>query len=466
MISKPIFKQTLMANYKLWIIFTVILCFFSSLVIITYDPSMMSSMMNMMEEAVADMGIQDMVGDQMNSLTTLVGMLSNSFYGMMAVVLSLIYVIITANSLIASQVDRGSMAYLLSTPTKRSTVVRTQGLYLITAIFGIFFTITIVGLVSAQISQGGVFTTAYTDDVKAISKLLDKNKKDVAEDLLIILDNEKAIIEGADAKEIDVDVYTLYINMKIEENSYKTAAKVLDMDVKKVKEDLTVILSNDKALEAGAEVMGMDAASYYDYIDNAITAKAMQAEQASELQKKVIDGLSAAAVILNTDVTSLSSDMGRIKENEAALSAASSAAGMPAEYFIIIINNQLASEQLTLDEGAEFDVKDFLMLNLGCFLLMFAISSISFFASCMFNLSKNSLALGAGLPLAFYLFQVMSQIGDNLEWFKYLSLNSLYDTNAIINRNNYVVQFAVLAVVGLLLYTAAMKIFKEKDLPL
>lgn len=36
--------------------------------------------------------------------------------------------------LVASQVDKGSIAYLLSTPIKRTTVVRTQALYLITAI--------------------------------------------------------------------------------------------------------------------------------------------------------------------------------------------------------------------------------------------------------------------------------------------------------------------------------------------
>lgn len=42
-----------------------------------------------------------------------------------------VLVIIVANSLIASQVDKGSMAYILSTPTKRSTVAITQATYLI-----------------------------------------------------------------------------------------------------------------------------------------------------------------------------------------------------------------------------------------------------------------------------------------------------------------------------------------------
>lgn len=42
-----------------------------------------------------------------------------------------VLVIITANSLIAAQVDKGSMAYILSTPTKRSAVAATQALYML-----------------------------------------------------------------------------------------------------------------------------------------------------------------------------------------------------------------------------------------------------------------------------------------------------------------------------------------------
>lgn len=46
---------------------------------------------------------------------------------------TLVLVIIVANSLIAAQVDKGSMAYILSTPTRRSAVVITQALFLIFA---------------------------------------------------------------------------------------------------------------------------------------------------------------------------------------------------------------------------------------------------------------------------------------------------------------------------------------------
>ena len=115
---------------------------------------------------------------------------------------------------------------------------------------------------------------------------------------------------------------------------------------------------------------------------------------------------------------------------------------------------------------ADVNISDFLLLNLGLFLLMFATSGISFLFSCIFNLSKNSLAFGAGIPLAFFLFQLMGEVSESLEAIKYISLNTLFDTAAILNGNGYIIQFVILAVVGIILYTIGIRIFQQKDLPL
>ena len=112
------------------------------------------------------------------------------------------------------------------------------------------------------------------------------------------------------------------------------------------------------------------------------------------------------------------------------------------------------------------NVKAFLLLNTGCFLLMFATSGICFAASCVFNLSKYSLALGAGIPLAFFLIQMMAQLSEDLEFLKYATMNILFDPDAIIAGDGYAASFVVLAVIGLVLYGAGIKVFREKDLPL
>lgn len=261
MFSKPIFKQTLKSNLKLWIVFTLIMTVFHVALIAVFNPSTLTDMSGM----VKDTPLAGLLGD-----ATFLGMLSKTFYGIQGVLIPIVFIIMTANSLIASQVDRGSMAYLLSTPTKRSTVVRTQAVYLVMSLIVMFLIVTVSGIVSINVFQS----------------------------------------------EIDINM------------------------------------------------------------------------------------------------------------------------------------------------------TEYLMLNLGLFLLMFATSGISFFFSCLFNLTKNSLAFGAGIPMAFFLLKLMGDVDSSLEGLKYVSLNTLFDTNAITTSGSYSIQFIILAVVGLALYILGMRVFMKKDLPL
>jgi ABC-2 type transport system permease protein len=52
------------------------------------------------------------------------------------------------------------------------------------------------------------------------------------------------------------------------------------------------------------------------------------------------------------------------------------------------------------------------------------------------------------------------------EGFKYLSLNTLFNTSAVIGGGEFALQFAILAALGIVLYLIAMRVFTEKDLPL
>lgn len=261
MFSTTIFKQTLKANCKLWLIFTIISSVMLAVLIAVFEPTTISGMTDML----AGTPLADMLKN-----TTFLGMLSSTYYSLHGVLLPIIFIIMTANSLIASQVDRGSMAYLLSTPTKRMTVVLTQAVYLVTSLVAMQGIVTLVGYFSIQIFQN------------------------------------------------DVDI----------------------------------------------------------------------------------------------------------------------------------------------------SISNFILLNVGLFLLMFAISGVSFLFSCIFNLSKNSISFGAGIPVAFFFFELMASVSESLDKFKYLSLNTLFDKDAILTKDSYMIQFMVLSIIGLLLYGIGMRIFKEKDLPL
>ncbi|KOY82858.1 ABC transporter permease subunit [Lysinibacillus macroides] len=261
MINGTIFKQTLHANVKLWLMFTIVLTILQVVMIAVFDASTLTDVSHLVEGTA----LAGMLGK-----TTLLGMLASTFYSIHGVIFPIIFIIMTANSLIASQVDRGSMVYLLSTPTKRSTIIVTQAFYLIVALVIMFFMETIAGLVTIQVFQS------------------------------------------------------------------------------------------------------------------------------------------------DTDIV----------------------------------------------------VADFVMLNVGLLLLMFAISGISFFFSSYCNLTKNSLAFGAGIQIAFFLCQLLSSVDESLNVLNYLTINALFDTTAILDGEHYWWKLIILFGIGLVLYIASLEVFKRKDLPL
>lgn len=58
-------------------------------------------------------------------------MLNTMYFTVMGLLPIFIFIVIVGNSLIANQVDSGSMAYVLATPTKRSAVANTQAIFLV-----------------------------------------------------------------------------------------------------------------------------------------------------------------------------------------------------------------------------------------------------------------------------------------------------------------------------------------------
>jgi ABC-2 type transport system permease protein len=268
MISVPLLKQTIKSNGVLFLIFALVPCLFLSIVMGIYTTKTADAMKAILSSGALPQAMLQMVGSQINNLS-LNGMLATQFFQMLAVLFPMIYVIIVGNKLIADRVDRGDMAYILSTPTRRNQVTFTQALYLFGSLIVMFGLFAGAGLVAAAIFQPGVLV-----------------------------------------------------------------------------------------------------------------------------------------------------------------------------------------------------IKSFLVLDLGAFLLAFATSGITFASSCIYNLSKNSLALGAGLPLTFFVCNLLAMMGDNLKVFKYFTLQTLYDTNKILAGSGYARQLAILAIIGAGLYAIGMIVFREKDLPL
>ncbi len=101
--------------------------------------------------ALEELGNMDMNGLIIGSI----------FYRIAGLLLPMVFVIMAANGLLAGQVDSGSMAYVLSTPTKRRTVTATQLAFLITSLFAMFALLTIVSVISVWIVGGNDFAINY-----------------------------------------------------------------------------------------------------------------------------------------------------------------------------------------------------------------------------------------------------------------------------------------------------------------
>ena len=128
MINFALLKQTIKSNWIIWLAMTAIMT---------------------------------VLGVQFASMEMTRPLLFTIFYGMMTTILPGIYVLITSNKLLASQVDSGSMAYVLSTPIKRSTVVITQVFYMIVSLFLMFAITTIAHVIVNNIDPLNLSTLAY-----------------------------------------------------------------------------------------------------------------------------------------------------------------------------------------------------------------------------------------------------------------------------------------------------------------
>jgi len=166
-ISKPLFKQSLKSLLGLWIalmigsafIFIVINIAIGSKNIFTnIDMEGVSAYVNDEDLSwLKILGLLEQMGFslsriQIMSQIDLNSILNELIYKIAGVLLPMIYVMIASNRLIAAQVSDGSMAYVLSTPTNRKTVVRTQYVFLIMTVSIMYVAITVAAVSSELIS--------------------------------------------------------------------------------------------------------------------------------------------------------------------------------------------------------------------------------------------------------------------------------------------------------------------------
>ena len=128
-------------------------------------------------------------------------------------------------------------------------------------------------------------------------------------------------------------------------------------------------------------------------------------------------------------------------------------------------------------EGVTLDYADLALLNLGMFITLFAMSGISFLASCWFNRSKHSMSLGGGLNMFFLVATMLGLFGsevlpsivrlDSLNFFNFCTIISFFDDMSMIaGTTEFIYKLAILCVIGVVCYIVGAFKFNKKDLPL
>lgn len=131
----------------------------------------------------------------------------------------------------------------------------------------------------------------------------------------------------------------------------------------------------------------------------------------------------------------------------------------------------IVTEDVSLTYG------NLILLNLGAFLVLFALSGLCFFTSCWFDRSKRSMAIGGGLSIFALVAAMLGLFGspvipsvvrlDSLNNFNYTTIITLFDVISIMDGTNaFIWKFAILAVLGLTGYIVGSVRFTKKDLPL
>lgn len=167
-ISRPLFKQSLKANWILWLVMSVGCAAIFIIINLVIGSRSIFTNINMTdvttyvkEEGLSwlqILGLLEKMGFSLSRIQVMSqidmnAIMNDLIYKIAGVMLPMIYVMVVSNKLVASQVNDGSMAYVLSTPTNRKTVVRTQFLFLLTSVTAMYVIITACALGSEAIAN-------------------------------------------------------------------------------------------------------------------------------------------------------------------------------------------------------------------------------------------------------------------------------------------------------------------------
>lgn len=114
----------------------------------------------------------------------------------------------------------------------------------------------------------------------------------------------------------------------------------------------------------------------------------------------------------------------------------------------------------------ELDNRAFIQLNITTLLVNMTVMMICFFFSCLFNESRKAVGLGAGIPIAFLLFNMLGGVSQDAEIMRNISIYGWYDPVELVKNNGIWHLNLIYVSIAFILFLSSVYIFKNKRLPL
>lgn len=112
----------------------------------------------------------------------------------------------------------------------------------------------------------------------------------------------------------------------------------------------------------------------------------------------------------------------------------------------------------------ELNVERYLILNISTLFLQLVVAGISFLCACVCSEARHYYTVGAGLPLLFFLMQMISNMGEKLENLKYFTIYTLLPAEEIAAGKGCMIQNLVLLFLAMVLFGSGIWWFQRRDL--
>ncbi len=140
-------KYNIKTNRALFISMVIVMLFYYLIIMSMFDPASVDALNNMLELMPKEM--IDALGFN-NFGSTLLTFIVGYIYGFLVYLFPMVITIVVNHKLVASLVDKGSMAYILSSPNSRLKVIVTQ---CITSLLNVTIFFTLITLLTSLVAE-------------------------------------------------------------------------------------------------------------------------------------------------------------------------------------------------------------------------------------------------------------------------------------------------------------------------